>query len=107
MALTKEVVYDKTEIVGEFKAVHCREATIVKEDGVELARSFHRHVLHSSSCKENGTVDENDHWTGDGTFTHTDTDLSDEPTETQAVCAAVWTNAVKAAWKTHLESVAG
>ena len=50
MAITKTVVYDKYEIVGEHKAVHCREATIIKEDGVELSRSFHRHVLHPNSA---------------------------------------------------------
>ena len=94
MALTKEVVYDKIEIVGDFKAVQCREATIVKEDGVELSRSFHRHVLEPSSCVKNE----------DGSFTHTDTDISGKPQETQDVCAAVWTDAVKAAWKTQCES---
>ena len=93
MAITKEVRYDKLEIVGDYKLVHCREATIIKENGVELSRSFHRHVLEPSSCQ----VDE------DGTFTHTDTDLSGEPAETQAVCAAVWSVAVKAAWKTKCE----
>ena len=95
MALTKEVIYDKTEIMGEFKAVQCREATIVKEDGVELSRSFHRHVLHPSSCEKNE----------DGSFTHTDTDISGEPAETQAVCNAVWTDEVKAAWKTWQEEI--
>ena len=95
MALTKEVIYDKTEVVGEYKAVQCREATIIKENGVEISRSFHRHVLHPSSCGQNE----------DGSFTHTDTDISGEPAETQAVCAAVWTDAVKAAWKTFLEEV--
>ena len=94
MALTKEVKIDKLEIVGDYKAIQCREATIVKEDGVELSRSFHRHVLHPSSCVEND----------DGTFTHTDTDISGEPAETQAVCVAVWTDAVKAAWKTFSET---
>jgi hypothetical protein len=94
MALTKEVKIDKLEIVGDYKAIQCREATIVKEDGVELSRSFHRHVLHPSSCVEND----------DGTFTHTDTDISGEPAETQAVCNAVWTDAVKAAWKTFSET---
>ena len=97
MALTKEVVYDRTEIIGDYKHVQCREATIVKEDGVELSRSFHRHVLQPSSCGKNA----------DGSFTHTDTDISGEPAETQAVCAAVWTDAVKAAWKTYEESIAG
>ena len=74
MALTKEVVYDKVEIVGEHKAVQCREATIIKEDGVEISRSFHRHVLHP------------------------DMDVSGEPQEVQDVCAVVWTDEVKQAW---------
>ena len=94
MALTKTVEYDKIEIVGEYKAVQCRKATIIKENGVEISRSFHRHVLEPSSCKKNE----------DGTFTHTDTDISGEPAETQGVCTAVWTDAVKAAWKTKCES---
>jgi hypothetical protein len=94
MALTKEIVYDKTEVVSEYKAVQCRESTIIKEDGVEISRSWNRHVLHPSSCAKND----------DGTFTHTDTDISGEPAETQAVCAAVWTDAVKAAWKTKTEA---
>ena len=104
MALTKEVIYDKTEIMGEFKAVQCREATIVKEDGVELSRSFNRHVLHPSSISENGADNEDGNFVGDGTYTHTDTDISGEPQETQDVCNVVWTDAVKAAWKTHQES---
>ena len=74
MAITKEVKIDKLEIVGDYKAVQCREATIIKEDGVELTRSFHRHVLHP------------------------DSDISGEPQETQDICNAVWTDDVKAAW---------
>ena len=76
MALTKTIEYDKVEIVGDYKSVQCREATIIKEDGVELSRSFHRHVLHP------------------------DSDISGEPQETQDVCNAVWTDAVKADWAT-------
>jgi len=76
MALTKEVKIDKLEIVGDFKAVQCREATVVSEDGVELSRSFHRHVLQP------------------------DSDISGEPQETQDICNAVWTDEVKAAWTT-------
>ena len=79
MAITKEVQYDKTEIVGDYKAVQCRQATIIKEDGVELTRSFHRHVLHP------------------------DSDISGEPQETQDICNAVWTDAVKADWATFQE----
>ena len=93
MALTKEIKVDMIEIVGDYKAVQCREATIVKEDGVEISRSFHRHVLQPSRCVTNE----------DGSFTHVDTDVSGEPQETQDVCAAVWTDAVKAAWQAFRE----
>ena len=82
MAITKEVKIDKLEIVGDYKAVQCREATIIKEDGVELTRSFHRHVLHP------------------------DSDISGEPAETQAVCNAVWTDEVKASWTAFQEEQA-
>ena len=102
MALIKTVEYDRTEVVGIYKAVQCREATIIKEDGVEISRSFSRHVLHPSGCWADLDSDGNP----DGTFTHTDTDISGEPAETQAVCNAVWTDAVKAAWKTHCETIA-
>ena len=76
MALTKEIKCDKIEVVGDFKAIQCRQATIVSEDGKELSRSFHRHVLHP------------------------DDDISGEPQETQDICNAVWTDAVKADWAT-------
>ena len=100
MAITKEVVIDKTEVVGDYKSVQCREATIIKENGVEISRVFRRYVLQPSHCVANVDSDgEND-----GTFTHTDTDISGESTETKAVCAAVWTDDVKAAWKTFRES---
>ena len=58
MAITKEVIQDKIEIVGEFKKIHVRTATIIKEDGVELSRSFHRHVVnpHSDSSNESADV---------------------------------------------------
>ena len=75
MALTKQVKVDKLEIMGDFKHVQCRVATI-KENGVELSRTFHRHVLHP------------------------DSDISEESAETQNVCNAVWTDEVKAAWTT-------
>ena len=100
MALTKTVEYDKIEIVGEHKHIQCRQATIVKEDGVELSRSYHRHVLHPSSC----VADRDSDGVKDGTYTHTDTDISGEPQETQDVCAAVWTSAIKTAWKTKQEA---
>ncbi len=75
MALTKEVQYDKTEIIGDYKEVRYEEVTIIKEDGVELSRSLP--TLHSL---------------------HPDSDISGERQETQDICNTVWTDGVKAAW---------
>ena len=57
MALTKEIIQDKIEIVGEFKKIHVRTATVIKEDGVELSRSFHRHVISPNSDSTNESAD--------------------------------------------------
>ena len=88
MAITKEIVEDKIEIIGEYKNIQVRTATIIKEDGVELTRSFHRKVLECVTSSYD-----------DSSWTHTDTDISGESTEVQAVCNAVWTTAVKNAKK--------
>ena len=80
MALTETTEYDKIEVVGQYKAVQVRKATVIKKDGKELTRSFERHVLHP------------------------DSDISKEPTEVTAVCNAVWTKEVKDAWKTFQAS---
>ena len=88
MALSESIEYDKIEIVGQYKAVQVRKATVVKKDGTELARSFMRYVL---NC---GTLDGSDNLV--------DTDLSAEPAEVSAICTAVWTTDVKAAWKAKL-----
>ena len=82
MALTKEITQDRIEIVGEFKAVQVRTKTAVLEDGVELSSGFHRHVVSA----------------GD--------DYSAESTEVQAICAAVHTDAVVAAYAAHLAASA-
>mgnify|MGYP000223837701 CR=1 FL=1 len=94
MAITKELIEDKIEIVGDYKAIQVRTATVIKEDGVELSRSFHRKTLECVSSVKN----EDDSWT------HTDTDISGESTEVQGIATAVWTDAVKAAKKTANES---
>jgi hypothetical protein len=94
MAITKEIVEDKIEIVGDYKSIQVRTATVIKEDGVELTRSFHRHVVECVSSVKN----EDDSWT------HTDTDVSGESTEVQAIATAVWTDAIKAAKKTANEN---
>ena len=89
MALTERNENDKIEVVGQYKTVQVRRATVIEKDGVELTRSFHRHVLNQ------GTV-------ADGTSTLTDTDISGEDADVQAVCTAVWTDAVKEAWRVKL-----
>ena len=93
MAITKEIIEDKIEVVGECKEIQVRTATIIKEDGVELTRSFHRHVLHCVN-----SVKEGDTWT------HTDTNVSSESSEVQAICTAVWTTSVKNAKKAANEA---
>ena len=95
MAITKEIVEDKIEIVGDYKTIQVRTATVIKEDGVELSRSFHRHALECVSSSQ----DE------DGNWTHTDTDVSGESTEVQGIATAVWTDEVKAAKRTANENV--
>jgi len=88
MALAESIEYDKIEVVGQYKAVQVRKATVIKKDGKELTRSFERYVL------QPGTLDASDNLV--------DTDLSGEPTEVSAICNAAWTTDVKAAWKANL-----
>jgi hypothetical protein len=93
MAITKEIKVDKIEVVNDWN-IQVRTATIVKEDNVELTRSFHRHVLvpfDSSKAEDNS-------------WTHTATDISGEAASVQAIANAVWTDDVKAAYKTFTES---
>ena len=95
MALTKEIIEDKIEIVGEHKAIQIRTATIIKEDDVELNRSFHRKVLDCVTSIKNA----------DDSWTHTDTDVSGESSEIQGIAAAVWTTDIKNAKKTANENL--
>ena len=88
MALTERFENDKIEIVGQYKAVQVRRATVIEKDGVEISRSFHRHVLHPGSL-------------GDGDVL-VDTDISEEDADVQAICTAAWTDAVKEAWRLEL-----
>ena len=95
MALSESIEYDKIEVVGQYKHVQVRKATVIKKDGVELTRSFERFVLMP------GTLDASDNLVdnpldkeGDGT-----TNIADE---VKAVCNAVWTTSVKDAWKAKL-----
>ena len=80
MALTEEIVQDKIEVVGDFKYVQVRTATVIKRDGEEISRSFHRHVVAP------------------------DDDITGESTEVQAICNAVWTDAVRTAYQTAMDA---
>ena len=95
MALSESIEYDKIEVVGQYKHVQVRKATVIKKDDVELTRSFERFVL------DPGTIDESDNFT--------DNPLDKEPDgttaiadEVKAICTAAWTTSVKDAWKAKL-----
>jgi len=87
MALTETQENDKIEVVNKWN-IQVRNATIIKKDGVELTRSFHRKVLTP------GTLDASDNLV--------DTDISGEDADVQAICNAAWTTQVKADYKTFL-----
>ena len=96
--LTKEIVYDKIEVVNTW-SIQVRQATKIMEEQAdgskkELTRSFHRHVLYPFSSSK----DSDDKWT------HTATDLSGEDASVQAIANAAWTDSVKTAYKTFRES---
>ena len=80
MAITKETIIGQIEVVGEYKAVQVATDNVIKEDDTEISRSRHRHVLHP------------------------DMDISGEDAEVQAVANAVWTDSIKADWKTFQEN---
>ncbi len=93
MAITKEVIEDKIEIVGEHKNIQVRTATVIKEDGVEITRSFHRRVLECVTSSYDGS-----------SWTHTDTDVSSESNEIKGIATTVWTTTVKNAKKAFNEA---
>ena len=78
MALTERTEQDKIEVVGSFKHVQVRTATVIERDGTEISRSYHRHVVAP------------------------DADITGESAEVQAICNAVHTDEVKAAYAAHL-----
>ena len=100
MAITKTIIVDKTEVVScgstyssdEWKNIQVRTATIIKEDGVELTRTYHRKVLSPVILN-------------DGATTITDTDISGEDASVQAICNAVWTTSVKEAYRLNAVGV--
>ena len=95
MALTETIEYDKIEVVGQYKAVQVRKATVIKKDGVELTRSFERFVL------DPGTLDGSDNLV-DNPLTKEPDGTTDIDADVKAVCTAVWSTSVKNAWKAKL-----
>ena len=88
MALSESIEYDKIEVVGLYKHVQVRKATVIKKDDKELTRTYFRYTLIP------GMLDASDNLV--------DTDLSAEPEDVKLICNAVWTDSVKAAWKAKL-----
>ena len=82
MALTERTEIDKYEIVGQYKHIQCRHATIIERDGVEISRSFHRHVIAPND------------------------DVSGEPQEVQDLAALLHTQAIKDAYAAHVAAQA-
>jgi len=80
MALTERTEEDKIEVVGQYKHIQVRTATVVERDGVELTRAFHRKTLSP------------------------DADVSGESAEVQAIAGAVWTQDIKDAYAAHVAS---
>jgi hypothetical protein len=90
MALTKEIIEDKIEVVGEYKYIQIRTCTIIKDDGNEISRSFSRNTLAPST--KNGSAWE-------------DTDISGQSAEVQAICNAAWTSSVKTAYQNYMDDI--
>ena len=95
MALSESIEYDKIEVVGQYKHVQVRKATVIKKDGVELTRSFERFVL------DPGTLDGSDNLV-DNPLTKEPDGTTNIADEIKNVCNAVWTTSVKNAWKAKL-----
>ncbi len=96
--ITKVIEYDKIEVVSTWN-IQVRKATKIMEeqsDGslTELSRSFHRHFIQPCTSSKDS----------DGKWTHTDTDISGEEVAVRAIANAVWTDTVKANYKTFVES---
>ena len=95
MALSETIEYDKIEVVGQYKIVQVRKATVIKKDGKELTRSFERFVLHP------GTLDTSDNLV-DNPLTKEPDEVTDIADEVKAICNAAWTSSIKDAWKAKL-----
>ena len=97
MAITKEIVYDKKEIIGDYAQLQVRKSSVIKEDGKELTRSFERYVLNP------GTLDDSDNLL-DNPLDKEPDGVTAIPQEIKDICAVIWTTSIKNAWKAQLIS---
>jgi len=94
MTIKKEAVIEKIEVVGDYKKIQVATDLVIKEGDTEIGRSRHRHVLAPFTSSKDS----------DGKWTHTDTDITGEDASVQAIANAVWTDVVKASYKTWAET---
>ena len=97
MAITKEIIYDKKEIVGDYSLLQIRKASVIKEDSKEISRSFERYVL------DPGTLDASDNLV-DNPLDKEPDGVTAIPQEIKDICAVIWTTTIKNAWKAKLIS---
>ena len=97
MAITKTIVYDKKEIVGDYAHLQVRKASVIKEDNKEISRSFERYVL------DPGTLDASDKLV-DNPLDKEPDGVTAIPQEIKDLCAVIWTTDIKNAWKAKLIS---
>ena len=95
MALSESLEYDKIEVVGQYKSVQVRKATVIKKDDVELTRTYQRYVLSP------GELDASDNLV-DNPLSKEPDGTTDIPDEVKAICTAAWTTTIKNAWKANL-----
>ena len=97
MAITKEIIYDKKEIIGDYSLLQIRKASVIKEDSKEISRSFERYVL------DPGTLDASDNLV-DNPLDKEPDGVTAIPQEIKDICAVIWTTTIKNAWKAKLIS---
>jgi hypothetical protein len=107
MAITKNLLYDRKEIVSEYALLHVRKTLVIKEDNKEISRSFERYVLDPGTLK--GGFKEDGTTPADDADDFVDNPLDKEPDgvtaipqEIKDICAVIWTTSVKNAWKAKL-----
>ena len=97
MSITKEIIYDKKEIVGDYASLQIRKASVIKEDNKEITRSFERYIL------DPGTLDASDNLV-DNPLDKEPDGVTAIPQDIKDICAVIWTTEIKNAYKAKLIS---